>query len=475
MSESELRRILRDLTEQKVPAVRIDLWPQIRSHVQLSDRETTKGNRMGTKPTRWQIKPAYVLAAVLLIAALTITFPQGRAWAQELLSFFRRGESNAIPGLTATPPKWVEQIPGVAAATLTPSSLQPTVVGVEFQVMCGSKSAPHCTIDEIRSMTDFPVYALAELPEGMHFAGATGGPQEAQLLYQAPDQSGWLIVMEKPFTGEEPPLSIEVGADAEIQSVQVGEAQAEYVKGSYDGNQNPPVWNPDLDLQQLRWVDQGVIFSVMAHAPKLSWGAAELAALVGTLTDGPISTQAAELVPADTNGPTEDAFDPRDYYPLTLDQAAEAAGFSPLLPSTLPEGLSFIGGRFDAETGILEFLYHADEMNSVLFREQIAVEDADCDLCGFVQGNGTQVDDYALGKLISADAVIEAIEVNGLTGDYVEGIGWTSRTAEGGWQWDPEPFTKRLRLRFGQLAIEIVAYTYDLSKEDLAAIAAGLK
>lgn len=473
MNNSELRRILRALTEQKMPAANINLWPKIRSHVQLGDRKTMKGNLMNKKQTRWQVKPAYILAAVLLIAALTMAFPQGRAWAQQLLYFFHRGESNAMPGVTVTPLKWVEQTPGVAAATPLPPQL--TVAGPEFEAVCGSQTTPHCTLDEIRSMVAFPVYALAELPEGMHFAGATGGPQQVHLFYQAPDQSGWLSIQERPFTGEEPLLSIEVGADAEIQTMQVGQAQAEYVKGSYDGNQNPPVWNSDLGLQELRWVDGGILFSVMTHSPKLSLEAADLVALAGTLTDGPVSAEAAELFPALTSGSSEEDFDPQRYYPLTLDQAAEAAAFTPLLPASLPEGLTFIGGRFNAETGVAEFLYHADAMNSVLIREQIALEGVDCDLCGFVQGNGRQVEGYPQGKLVSVDAVIEVVEVNGLSSNYVEGIGWTSRAEEGGWQWDTDPFVKRLRLHSGELAIEVVAYTYELSKEDLTTIAAGLK
>ena len=170
---------------------------------------------------RW--KPAYPLLAVILIGALFFALPQGRAMGQAVLRFFQRSESNLMPGVTVTPVKWDAQTPGVAAVTLPP---QPTPPGPAFESACGSYQTPHCTIEAIRGMVNYPIFALPSLPESMHFIGATGGPDQVHLFYDTLNQTGSLIFLEKPFTGTESQLAMEVGKDAQIETVQVGSAQA---------------------------------------------------------------------------------------------------------------------------------------------------------------------------------------------------------------------------------------------------------
>jgi hypothetical protein len=53
--------------------------------------------------------------------------------------------------------------------------------------------------------------------------------------------------------------------------------------------------------------------------------------------------------------------------------------------------------------------------------------------------------------------------------------GWSSATEYCGWTWDPTPFWKRLRFQTDQLAVEVWADVYDLSKEDFIALVKGLK
>ena len=139
---------------------------------------------------------------------------------------------------------------------------------------CGSYGAPQCSIEEIRGMVSFPVFALPNLPEGMHFTGATGGPDRVVLSYNTPDQTGFIDLVEEPFTDPQNQLSWVVGADAEIQQVKIGAVMGEYVKGSYDGSSNPPVWNPNIGLQQMRWVNRGPVHPVtprVAARPGPRW------------------------------------------------------------------------------------------------------------------------------------------------------------------------------------------------------------
>lgn len=482
MNKQAMQSVLKDLTEQRAPSAQIDLWPAIQSRVQMSQSIQSRGTIMSTQSNSRarRLKPAFILAAVVLIGAVFFALPQGRALAQEILHFFNRGESNLMPGVTVTPVKWVEQTPGVAAATLTPQPTQAPPAGPVFEAACGSLNDPHCSIEAIRGMADFPVMALAELPEGMVFTGASGDPDRILLVYTAPDQTGTLTIWEEPFTGAEGQLAGEVGADADIQQVLVGAVSAEYVKGSYDGSSNPPVWNSSLDVQTLRWVDQGILFNLWMLGAQPRLGRDDLAALAATLTDGPleeaVSAAAETAIPAPTAAP----FDPRSAYPLTLAEVEELAGFAPLSPSRLPETPTFIGAAYDEKTQVVELYYRYNHPNfleatdALIVREQLAPAGADCDLCGFVRGDGKQLDQYPSGKLVSQDAAIETVEIGTFAGEFIEGVGWTG-TDCCGWQWDDTPYIKRLRFRTDHLAIDVTAFTLELTRADMLAVAESMK
>lgn len=144
-----------------------------------------------------RLKPVFILVAVALIGALFFTLPQGRILAQGILHFFNRGESNFMPGPTSPPLKWVEQTPGVAAATFTPQpsqTSQPASLGLAFEKDCGTGNAPHCSVEAIRERVSFPVFALTRIPVGMNFAGATGGPDRVLMAYTTSNQAGSLLI-----------------------------------------------------------------------------------------------------------------------------------------------------------------------------------------------------------------------------------------------------------------------------------------
>lgn len=486
MNQSEIRSMLHILTAQKAPPAQIDLWPAIQSRIQMSQPKQTKGIIMNTHSNSRR-KPwilACFLAAILLIGALFILLPQGRALAQVFLHFFIKGETNVMPGPTSTLFTWVEQTPGAAAPTNTPPSAltpQPTPPAPAFEEECGPINDPHCSVEAIRSMVNFPVFALAEFPQGMNFIGASGGPDGVSLVYTTPNHAASLIISEEPFAGAEDQLAWEVGADADIQYVQVGAVTAEYVKGSYDGNSNPPVWNSNIDVQTLCWVDQDLlfIFDMIGSEPHL--GRDDLAALAATLTDGPLGVKGLPAsVTTTPTGAVKPTDSPHTFYPLTLAEAEEKAGFKLLTPSRLPETLSFIGTNYNEETKVVELFYQyhyldPEVSDGLVISEQLALLGTDCDLCGYIQGNGKQVEEYPIGKLVSEDVQIESVQIGSLTGQYLEGVGWTSWIDCCGWQWDPTPYIKRLRFRTDDLAIAISFYGFDLTKTDILKIAENLK
>jgi hypothetical protein len=482
MNKKVLRSMLKNLAEQKAPANQVNLWPAIQTRVQMGHSNYSKGTIMEkqTNPLRWQLRAVYLFVAIIVISASFLMFPQGRALGQELLHFFTRGETNVMPGVTVTPVKWVEQTRGVSLPTSTPIPATPTVSLMAFEQECGPINTPHCSVEDIRQRVNFPVYGLAQSPAGMNFAGATGGPGRAVLVYTTPDQSGSLVIFEDPFEGSKHLLAGEVGADAVIQSLAVGSVMAEYVQGNYDGNQNPPVWNNDLDTQMMRWVDHDVLFTFYLLGMKAHLGASDMVALAETLTSGPVSSNA--LSEAVTKTPTpEPTVDMHAIYPLTLAEAEAKAEHHLLLPGRLPETLSFLGGKYDGKSKIVTIIYtmnlpgFPEAQGGLIVSEQLAPEGIECDLCGFVQGDGTQVAQYPQGKLVSTDANIETVQAGKYSGQYVEGIGWVARDNSGVWQWEPDAFRKRMRLRVGDRAIEVWADMNDLSKADFLAIVASLK
>ncbi len=484
MNKNELRSIIQELVEQKAPALSIDLWPAIQTSIKISHPRSSRqgwNTHYSPLPKRGKLAPALILGAVMLVGALFLLLPQGRALAQGSLRYFTRIENNLIPGVTVAPGRWIEQTPGFAAAGPTVELHQPTPPGLAFESTCGSLQAPLCTIAAIRNMVDFPVFALAQLPAGMTFTGATGSPDRVILIYSTLDPTERLTIWQEPRKDDGSDLSWEVGASADIQPIQIGAVTGEYVKGTYMGTSSPPVWDSEAEVQTIRWLDQEVLINMILDGAASRLDRDGLAALAASLTDGPqnedASVMAATATPVNMGVP----FDPRTDYPLTLEQVKEKAGFTPIAPALLPERVTFTGANFEEITKVLALSYAYIHPNppegtdAVIIREQFAPQSTDCDLCGFIQGDGKQVEQYPHGKLVSKDATLETVKIGSLTGQYLEGIGWVSWIDCCGWQWDPHPYTKRLRFRTSELAIEISSYTDGLSKEDVIGIAENLK
>ena len=472
MNRDQMQSVLKNLTEDKAPASQINLLSAVQARIQMSPSIQSKGiimNKQANSSSR-KLKPVFIVIAIVMIVVIFFSLPEGRTLAQEVMHFFTRGETNVMPGPTATPVKWVEQTPGVAAPTFTPQP--PNMSVAPFEASCGSYQEPRCTVDAIRKLVDFPIFALAQLPGEMYYSGATGGPDFVRVSYRSPNQSGYLDIREEPFMGEEGQLNWQLGADAEIQSVQVGSVTGEYVKGSYNGTYGPPTWDSDLDLQQIRWVNKGVLFTLSMTGTNPSLDRDSLAALAATLTDGPVGESGIPAV--ETPTPTSEPFDIRDVYPLSLIEAEELSGFTLLTPSRLPENLTFIGANFDEKTQIVTVLYNGNDMQtSLVLREQIVPKVGVCEVCSFVRGKfvlGSDVD------VVSEDAKIETVQIGSLTGQYLEGVGWVNKTNDiSGWAWEPDPFRKRVRFQTGGLGVEVWGDGYSWTKEDLISIAASLK
>lgn len=479
MNKQQYHSVLISLAEHKAPAININLWPAIQSRIQMSQSSTTKGIIMNktTDLMGRKLKPVFFLVIVVLLGVVFFALPSGRSLAQDIIRYFTRNETNVMPGTTSEPVAWVEQTPGVAAAATTPLDAQSTLVSPLFEAECGTFTVPLCSIDSIREMVNFSVFALAKLPESVYFAGATGGTDSVVLTYRSADQRIYMEIWEEPFTGNPNQQPWVLGAGAEIQNIQIGDVTGEYVKGSYNGNDNPPLWDSTIDLQWLHWVDHGIFFTLRLYGAADELGRDNLAALAAALTDGPVGENGQPV--AETEIPTIESADKyHEIYPLTLAEAEELAGFTLMTPSVLPETLRFVGARFDEESKEVWVFYHynnpnfPDTSDGLVLREQHKLQVEVCSLCGFIQG---EYKPNRSNSLISPNALIENIQIGKFEGFYVEGIGWVASEEPPYWDWDPEPYRKRIRFQTDELAIEVWVDSYELTREDVIAITASLR
>jgi hypothetical protein len=240
MNRSPINSLLTRLAAGAIPPAEVDLWPAIRSRFE-THKAPVKGDfsmKQSFAQHRRLVWIAVPMLIVLILAAVLLLTPQGRAWANSALQFFTRTESDTILAPTSEPLVWVEQTPGVPAPTMTPFPPM-----APFATDCSDYREPSCSIEQMRSKVDFTVQELATIPVGMYFIGATGGPEEAYILYAAVDHSRTLILIEQPGTSSAEQKGFEVASGVAVETVPIGGATGENVKGSF-GTGPVKRWRP---------------------------------------------------------------------------------------------------------------------------------------------------------------------------------------------------------------------------------------
>ncbi len=417
---------------------------------------------------------AAVAATALVLLFLLAATPQGRAWAQSLLRFFTRSESNTFPAPTEAPLVWVEQTPGVPAATPTPL---PTLTGAAFSNECGDYRSPRCSIEQIRSKVNFPVKELGVIPASMHFIGATGGPDHVYILYDTQDQIGAISLTQERWTGSAAQTAWNIGPNTVVETVHIGRNPGEYVRGSftYRAGESQVTWNENTGRQNLRWVDNGVFIVLQRFGPDGQFDRDGMVALAESLTTESV---AARITPVfGTATPTPDPYDIlKKFYPLTVAEAEQKAGFKLAQPSKLPAGLLLVGASFDPEQKVVLIFYWRSQdaeptTNGLGLVEEIIPSTGACNLCDLlIIGDKTEVEKFSPGTIVGA---FEPVQIGDITGQYVEGA-WQG-TDCCGWEWDPDPYLKRLRWQTNGMAFELSYMGMDITKEDMITIAESVK
>ena len=266
MNNQKLQSILDDTLQKEIPSSEIQLWPAVKVALDAGHFASVQQGEKMNSLKRWQHTAVITVTVVLLLVLASVT-PHGRAFAQSLLQFFTRAESDTF---------YMEP------SDLTVEETTP------FLAECGSWIQPTCSMEQIRSKVDFEVKELGMLPQGMYFGGATGGPDLIGFAYVYGDQDrlgGQLSVSVEPA---DKPSTWLVAKSANVEKVQIGDLPGEYYTGILFQDEHGNVtWQPNDPQATLRWQDGESRYTLYYYSRRYPLTKDELVKLAESMTLGP--------------------------------------------------------------------------------------------------------------------------------------------------------------------------------------------
>lgn len=239
MDKKQVQSILQDALEENIPSSEVNLWRTVKSSLVAGTNKQQGANMNTTKP-RGMSRLAYVSLTVIALLALAFTTPQGRAFAQSVLQFFTRAESNSFP---------VEE-PVTQTDASVPTAMPPS---------------PLISVAEAEALAGFDLAELPSVPQGFEYLGARMYGNYVSIEYAVPGGGGNLILMQS----REGFLQSEwdqVPAEA-IVPVKVDGVDAEYAQGTFVvmAGETSATWNLSAPIFRLRWFKDGVWFELTKY------------------------------------------------------------------------------------------------------------------------------------------------------------------------------------------------------------------
>jgi hypothetical protein len=270
MNNKKIQLVLEDALEQEIPSSEIQLWPAVKANLVAGNQLfAQQGEKMNLFKRRQ--RAGFIAVIVVFLLALAFITPQGRAFAQSVLQFFTRTESDTY----YSPP-----------SDLTFEDTTP------FHAECGTSIHPICSVEQVRSKVDFEVKELGILPEGMYFEGATGGPDFIELAYlhEDPDRLGGELSVSIEATGRPSPIGTGIIAkSANVESVQIGNLPDEYYTGIlFQDEQGNVTWQPNDPMATLRWEDNGSTYTLFYYSRRYPLTKEDLVILAESMTLEPV-------------------------------------------------------------------------------------------------------------------------------------------------------------------------------------------
>lgn len=322
--------LLHELAEESIPA-NYDPWRAMQARIR---REGV--NKSGQQNSA--VKPMAVISMLLVIAFGVFLFasPQGHVLAQSIFRFFQPVQRTEEP------------LP--AAATPLP------LVDVPVFEQASNPVQKNPDLEEAQGEVDYPLMQLSLLPQGYHFESAQVDGERVTLAYKNDAEGISLWLEQLPLHGAEPE-PMDVGATAVVETVLVGNDQAEYVQGSYFGDQGD--WDKNSGASFLRWQHDDMLYTISAVVNPAS-------AAGGALSKESLLALAENL--------TDDLALPQPVDPDHIENLADAeklAGFRLLIPEALPPGYQFDFATIEDGAGFvcLQYAYNGASYPSLFIRE----------------------------------------------------------------------------------------------------------
>jgi hypothetical protein len=333
MNEKNVRLMLEKMLAEYIPPASINLWPAIEGNLVNKNRvirnsvtiNWLNADSISFKKRRWA---AIMGLLTILLGIFMVATPQGKAFAQSVLNFFRKSEQNVreIPGANSDLVASEPQAPILAPSTAGKTSA------------CGSLINPTCSLEKVKGKIGFPILAPAITPKGSRFSGAFPLADGVLLKYEG--EMGIILLAETIANPQNMDLW-EVGRDASIEYVTVSQQPAEYVQGAWAGlglkNQGVIPWDRNVPTGVLRWLNDGILFTLVNFPMATAQGPAglDMAEYIAF---------AESLKPLSDNG-KEDAASTG----LTLEQAEDTAGFDFEQPGWLPGGFNLTHTQYNSQ------------------------------------------------------------------------------------------------------------------------------
>ncbi|MHC1770177.1 MAG: hypothetical protein AB9907_00320 [Flexilinea sp.] len=341
MNDKQLKQtLLRQLAEESIPE-NYDPWQKLLTRIK---HEAAINGAMQQKHTTKSVhsrifKPMAAIITLLFMAFGIFLFvsPQGQALAQGILRFFKpiQTSEESVP-MVSTPLPLIEITPFVQASNATQKN-------------------PN--LEDAQKKVNYSLMQLSFLPQGYHFESAQVDGECVTLSYKNDAESISLWLEQLPLHGaEQEPIS--VGSAASIEPAQVGNDYAEYIQGSYFGDQSN--WNADSGTSFLRWQHDDMLYTISAVV-NLTSGTSEatlskesLLAMAENLTDDLSAKQSVD--PNHINN---------------LEDTEKLAGFKILAPAALPAGYQFDFATIEDGTGFvcLQYAYNGASYPSLFIRQ----------------------------------------------------------------------------------------------------------
>jgi len=378
-------------------------------------------------PTRTHRQPGWskkyrfaALAAGFLVLVLALlTTPAGSVVANEILRFFTRAQGNGlpvptdqyvapIPSPSPAPTRDLAVLPAeqVARTTPTPKPTATAYPGMPTEL----------SLAEAEALAGFDLYEPLRLPRDYRLRRIfyNSYVQAIQMDYASPRAGSgeyFSIIQGKNL----PPVT--VGADAEIETFQVGDYTAELVRGIWfaDAGSTQSTWREEPEWYTIRWQAQDITIEIGLRLNETVFPA--------YISHDEMIALARDVVRCPANVD----------FKCQLSQVSAAASFTPLQLPSPPAGFAFQG--VDYRPGLTALIYGNGE-------QQLTI------LQATDKSHLRQADPIWSSAPTS---IIQVVDVAGWPGEMIQGLPVPPST------WNPEAAAARIRWENGNTWFQMIA------------------